>query len=61
MSETPNCVDELCRAALAVVQAARRTPARGIMSLPDWQIARLRKALEAVDAEWCAQNPEAPR
>jgi hypothetical protein len=51
MSGQPNCVDELCAAALAVVQAARPTPARGIMSLPDWQIQRLKEALQKVDAE----------
>jgi hypothetical protein len=50
----PNSVDELCAAALAVTQAARPTPARGVMTVPDWQIRRLRTALEKVDAEFCA-------
>jgi hypothetical protein len=44
-------LEELARAARAVVQAAARTVARGVMVVPDWQIARLREALAAFEAE----------
>ena len=58
--KTPNSVDELCAAALAVVEAAKPTPARSVAMLPDHHIRRLRAALEKVDAEWCEQNAETP-
>lgn len=58
--KTPNSVDELCAAALAVVEAAKPTPARSVVMLPDHHIRRLRAALEKVDTEWCEQNERTP-